>query len=234
MPKLVDYASRYEFLRRAAFALVRDEGAHAPTRRAVAARLGCGLNTVCRLVDPSVELAVLAADEVLTRRRAGRWGQLPDDPEEAARILMRRLLPDDESRIDEELVWLRLVAAHADVPRHRESAPGLRHDFQIAERGWSDVDPTAEEVAPETQPEPGAGPLARYLADRETHVCTLIERVLTLLEVGDREAETVRLRALVDGLTMAVCLGRISPGEGVLTMERHLAELREPPVRVAG
>jgi hypothetical protein len=68
VPKLVDYASRYEFLRQAAFALVREEGVHALTRRAVAARLGCGLATVCRLVDPSAELATLAADEVLTRR----------------------------------------------------------------------------------------------------------------------------------------------------------------------
>jgi hypothetical protein len=139
MPKLVDYASRYEFLRRAAFALVLEEGAQAPTRRAVAARLGCGLNTVRRLVDPSVDLAVLAADEVRTRRRAGRWGRLPEDPAEAARILARRLLPEDESRIDEELVWLRLTGAHAGMGRRRESPLALRHDLQVAERGWSDV-----------------------------------------------------------------------------------------------
>jgi hypothetical protein len=113
-------------------------------------------------------------------------------------VLVRRLLPDDESRIDEEMVWFRLVASCASGPSNGDIA------------------------------------MASYFADREIHVRTLIERVLTLLEVGEREAETVRLRALVDGQTVAVCLGRISPGEGVLTMDRHVAELRERPVRVAG
>lgn len=234
MPKLVDYASRYEFLRQAAFALVRAEGVGALTRRALAARVGCGLATVCRLVDPSAQLATLAADEVLTRRRAGRWGRLPEDPDEAARTLMRRLLPEDDSRIDEEVVWLRLVAAHAVAPDQGTAALRLRHDFQVAERGWSDLDPDDLEAGTPTEPSAGDLAMARYVADRETHVLTLIERVLMLLEVGDREAETVRLRALVDGLTMAVCLGRVSPGEGVLAMDRHLAGLREPPVRVAG
>jgi hypothetical protein len=76
--------------------------------------------------------------------------------------------------------------------------------------------------------------LAPYFADRETRLDTVFGRVLTLLEVGDSEAESLRLRALVDGLTMSVCFGRISPAEGVHGMDRHLAELRQPPVRVAG
>lgn len=225
MPKLVDYASRYEFLRRAAFALVLEEGAQAPTRRAVAARLGCGLNTVCRLVDPSVDLAVLAADEVRTRRRAGRWGRLPEDPAEAARILARRLLPEDESRIDEELVWLRLTGAHAGMGRRRESPLALRHDFQVAERGWSDV----TRPAPPPESDTGAAPLARHFAERRAEVDSVIDRVLDLLDVPEREAEKTRLAALADGLTLAVCLGRITPGECVQAMERHLVGLRQPP-----
>jgi hypothetical protein len=191
MVKRVDYSSRFEFLRQAAFALVRD-------------------------------------------RRAGRWDRLPEDPDEAARTLMHRLLPDERSRINEELVWLRLAVTHSAVPRSHECARILRHDFQIAERGWSDVE--TDDLDRETRVEPTSGEvaLAPYFADRETHLDTVIGRVLTLLEVDDREAENVRLRALVDGLTTAVCLGRISPAEGVQGMDRHLADLRRPPVRVAG
>jgi hypothetical protein len=239
VPKLVDYASRYEFLRQAAFALVREEGVHALTRRAVAARLGCGLATVCRLVDPSAELATLAADEVCTRRRAGRWGRLPEDPVEAASALMHRLLPDDASRIDEELVWLRLVACRAAAPPRGGAALTLRHDFQIAERGWSDVDPIEADdegtvSRTDTETGPGTSALARHFADRRREVDVILGRVMDLLEVEDRDAESVRLRALVDGLTLAACLGQISPEECVQAMDRHLAGLRQPPVRVAG
>jgi AcrR family transcriptional regulator len=238
MVKRVDYSSRFEFLRQAAFSLVLDRGVHALTLRALAAELELGVNTVRRLVDPSTELAALAADEVLTRRRAGRWGRLPEDPDDAARTLMHRLLPDELSRIDEELVWLRLVASHATVPGSRESARRLRHDFQIAERGWSDVELDGVHLDPQVEPQveasSGAMAMAPYFSDRETQLDMVIDRVLTLLEVGDPGAESVRLRALVDGLTIAVCRGRISPEEAVQTADRHLASLRQPPVRVAG
>jgi hypothetical protein len=59
-------------------------------------------------------------------------------------------------------------------------------------------------------------------------------RVMELLQVSDREAETMRLQALVDGLALAVCTGRLSPEECVRSMDRHLAELRQPPTSVAG
>ena len=123
MPARVDYASRFEFFRQACFALVRDRGMEALTRRTLAAELGCGVNTVRRLVDPSVDLAVLAADEVVTRRRVGRWGRRSEDPAEQARHLLRRLFPEDDSHVDEELVWLKLVAASRSVPgRERPQA----------------------------------------------------------------------------------------------------------------
>ena len=140
MVKLVDYSSRFEFLRQAAFALVLDVGVHALSLRALAAELGLGVNTVRRLVDPSTDLAVLAADEVRTRRRQGRLGRLPEEPDEAARALMRRVLPDDETRIDEEVVWLRLLAARGSRPHETDLRARVRHDFQVAERGWSDRD----------------------------------------------------------------------------------------------
>ncbi|WP_151082795.1 hypothetical protein [Nocardioides cynanchi] len=242
MVKLVDYSSRFEFLRQAAFALVLDVGVHALTLRALAADLGLGVNTVRRLVDPSIDLAVLAADEVLTRRRQDRWGRLPDGPGAAARTLMRRLLPDDASRIDEELVWLRLVTSCEPQPLEVDARARVRHDFQVAERGWSDRDldlDSEDGPAPRSPREGGrsARPaLSRHLEDRRHHIEQVCGRVLDLLEVDDEEraAESTRLRALVDGLTIAVCLGRISPEECGASMDRHLAELVGRPVRVAG
>ena len=255
MVKLVDYSSRFEFLRQAAFALVPDVGVHALTLRALAAELGLGVNTVRRLVDPSTDLAVLAADEVRTRRRQGRLGRLPEEPDEAARALMRRVLPDDETRIDEEVVWLRLLAARGTRPHETDLRARVRHDFQVAERGWSDRDLDRDmdqglDLALEGGPVPGpirdsgqsgsqamgSPAMGRHLEDRRHEIEQVCGRVLGLLEVADeeREAESGRLRALVDGLTIEVCLGRISPAECGRSMDRHLTGLRPLPARVAG
>jgi hypothetical protein len=232
--------------------LVLEVGVHALTLRALAADLGLGVNTVRRLVDPSTELAVLAADEVRTRRRRDRWARLPEDKEAAVRVLMRRLLPDDDSRIDEELVWLRLTASFEAVPIDLEARGRVRHDFQVAEGGWSDPNPDPDpdmdadmdaDMDPETVSIPDThgdaqtqprNAMSRYFAERRSEVDAIIGRVVDLLEVADREFEKARLRALVDGLTLAVCLGRISPEECVRSMDRHLAGLWQPPARVAG
>ena len=48
MPRRVDYVGRFEFIRQAAFAVVRDEGVEALSRRRVAAELGTGVNTIRR------------------------------------------------------------------------------------------------------------------------------------------------------------------------------------------
>jgi hypothetical protein len=50
MPRLIDYVGRFEFIRQAAFAVVRDDGADALSRRRVAAELGTGVNTIRRSV----------------------------------------------------------------------------------------------------------------------------------------------------------------------------------------
>ena len=62
MPRLVDYAVRFDFIRRAAFAVVRDDGVDALSRRRVAAELGTSVNTIRRLVADWVDLVGLAAD----------------------------------------------------------------------------------------------------------------------------------------------------------------------------
>jgi hypothetical protein len=235
------------------------------SRRTLATELGCGVNTVRRLVDPSVDLAVLAADEVVTRRRQGRWGRRAEDPFELASQLVRRLLPEDTSHIDEELVWMKLVAATQVGSRSGEAPGRVRHDFQVAQRGWADDDldddvDEDEDYAPgsvdgETpvgaRPPTGgegladarAAALAHHLDARRTEIDSTIRTILTVLGLdeegqdedgSDRDVEALRLEALVQGLTTAVCTGEITPEQALDTMDRHLAELGKGTARVAG
>ena len=116
MPRLIDYVGRFEFIRQAAFAVVRDEGVDALSRRRVAAELGTGVNTIRRSVAGWADLTRLAADQVRSRRMLGRLGRREDEPLAAATCLVRSLMPEDATHLDEELVWLKLVAACALQP----------------------------------------------------------------------------------------------------------------------
>ena len=109
MPRRVDYAAQFAFAREACFAIVHDRGVHDLSRRAVAGQLGISDGVILRLVDPACRLERLAADEVETRRRAGRWFPPKGDTFDVAVRLVMRLVPDAESRAAEELVWLRLM-----------------------------------------------------------------------------------------------------------------------------
>lgn len=115
MPALVDYAARFALIREAAFAIVLRDGPHALTRRAVAAEMAISVNSVCRLVAPGVDLARLAADDVRLRRRLYREALPRDDQRARGLAILCRLIPDEESRIPEELVWLRLTVAGNDA-----------------------------------------------------------------------------------------------------------------------
>lgn len=242
MPKLVDYAGRFAFIRQAAFDVVRDRGVDALTRRSLALELGCSVNTVTRLVNGSTVLAKLAADEVVSRRRQGRWGSLPQDPLQQSLVLLRRLIPDDESRIDEELVWLRLVATCGLQPSVAPGQLRLADDFQVAQRGYSDADLAIEAgAAPPERPHTGEvqerrrAALAPHLSSRDTEVEDVVLHVVAAAAArrasGDervRSRERVLLRALLDGLSLAVCTGRITPADAVGALDQHLTGLHNP------
>jgi hypothetical protein len=83
MPRRIDYVGRFEFIRQAAFAVVRDDGVEVLSRRRVAAELGTGVNTIRRSVAGWADLARLATDQVRSRRRIGRLGRRTEDPMEA-------------------------------------------------------------------------------------------------------------------------------------------------------
>jgi hypothetical protein len=214
MPRRVDYAARFEFLRQAAFELVRDEGVEALTRRGLAAELGTGLNTVLRLVNSKVDLVRLAAHEVVTRRRRGRMNRRSDDAAQLVANLVRALMPEDESHLDEELVWLRLVAACSFTPAGTEPRGSARREFWIAQRGYDDGLPVAprplREAAPEHEDRRTA--LQPYLDTHLDDMAVMVARMLELIEApGPREELGILVTAVIEGLTWAACLGTISP-----------------------
>ena len=231
MPKLIDYAMRFDFLREAAFDVTLGRGVEALSRRSVAAALGTSVNTVRRLLAEDVDLVRLAADEVDRRRRHGRLGRLRDaEPVDAAVHLLRKCLPDTEARVAEELVWLRLVLATATVPEDRDRDGLLVHErFRIAERGYLDE----EELVDEPAVTPG-NPLLRHLAEREQWVAAHVRESLDLLGCPDehRAEREQELRTLLAGLGLEVCLGALSPDVAVATLVRTVR--RWCPARVAG
>ncbi|MGI8523934.1 MAG: hypothetical protein ACR2K3_11600 [Nocardioides sp.] len=242
MPKLVDYASRFDFIRESAFAVVRDRGVAALSRRAVAHELGMAVNSIRRLVHPDAVLEAMAANVVMRRREAGRWGHAPVEPRERAEWVAVRLVPEDETRIDEELVWLRLALAW-DVRVVTEQRETVADAFHWAERGYPrPPDPDRPDpwvaatlatkatatLAPTTsataEPEVGStetmsdhdrrrAALAPYFAARDAEVGNFLRFV---------EADPNPARAMADGLTLAVCLGRLAPHDAVRTLTGHL------------
>lgn len=214
MPRLIDYVGRFEFIRQAVFAVVRDEGVDALSRRRVAAELGTGVNTIRRSVAGWADLTRLAADQVESRRMLGRLGRCSDEPLEAATNLVRSLMPEDVTHLDEELVWLKLVTACALRPSGLEPPGQVRREFQVAQRGYDDglpgQEPPAQDVG--TQREDRRTALQSYLEARDRQLRTTLALVLEILSVPEPHDDAVAtLVALVEGLTLSACLGRLTP-----------------------
>ena len=227
MPKLVDYAARFEFLRQAAFAVVRDQGPHALSRYTIAAALGTSANTVRRLVAPGVDLRELAADEVQRRRRHGRWGRPRQaEPLALATDVLRGTLPDVPHRIAEELVWLRLEVDAARPQLGEEDVPeALRRDWTLAELGHvPEVTPDECGGAGQREAPDRDDTLALHRAHHEQDTTSRIDHALEALGVQD-PAEPLRTRAVVDGLRLAACLGQVTPSGAVEALEHHLRML---------
>jgi hypothetical protein len=228
MPRLIDYVGRFEFIRQAAFAVVRDDGVDALSRRRVAAELGTGVNTIRRSVAGWADLARLAADQVRSRRMQGRLGRRSDEPLETATFLVRSLMPEDATHLDEELVWLKLITACALRPSGLEPSGHVRREFQIAQRGYDDGQPVearSRERSP-TEREDRATALQSYVADRDRELSTSITRILDVLEVTEpREDVVATLVALVEGLTLSACLGRLTPEQATELAIAHVIGL---------
>ena len=133
--------------------------------------------------------------------------------------LLRGLLPDQEGRVAEELVWLPLaIDAHRPDVSDEESVGALRAEHAIADRGF--VPDDHDRAATHVPDDPLVGRLVEHDA--------LVERVVVeaLAAIGvEVEVEQRRTRALVDGLVLDTCLGRTTPAQAVTVLEEHVASL---------
>lgn len=234
MPKLIDHAGRFAFFEEACFAIVRDHGPQHLSRHRVAHVLGSSISTVRRLLSSEADLRNLALSEVGHRRRAGRWGQPPGEGPEAALWVLRRLVPDTAERVAEELVWWRLAVAaptRADVrpdPASLEEGP-LHHRFAVANLGFVPMDVRHLAVDPPTPSCDQDGvldPVVKARDDRDELVAAEVERALAHIASldGDRHDRAgALLRAIVDGVGVGVCLGRLAPEDAVSILRSQLA-----------
>lgn len=233
MPRIVDYASRFVFLREAAFEIVLTNGVDALSRRSLASIQGVSASTINRLIAADADLVALAAEEVEARRRRSWWGSRNEALRDGALRRIRSLVPDDVRRIPEELVWLRIVMSAQPASAQRGSASpegSLRERYQVALRGYADPEPQTE-AGPSNTHSPV---LQQILDDHRDDVLAVLGQVVELLGMpAERRAETVsELHLLVDGLTWAVCTGRLRPEHAVSTLERTVDRLSRPgPVR---
>ena len=237
VPKVIDYAGRFAFFEEACFALVRDHGVDHLSRHRLAAKLGTSISTVRRLLSPEADLRMLALSEVRVRRRSERLRPPDGAGVDAALARLRRLLPDSPARIAEELVWWRLTIAaptHPTVPldaAHLEAGP-LHHRFAVANLGYVPGDVLGLGIAPPTRSVGPDGDLDPVVEDRLERDAAVAEEVTAVLhdclshprgEELDRAVQVVH--GLVDGLGIAVCLGRVAPEEAVAILRSQLERL---------
>jgi hypothetical protein len=235
VPKMIDYAGRFAFFEEACFAIVRDHGVHHLSRHRVAKVLGSSISTVRRLLSAEADLRSLALTEVGHRRRSGRYGRPPGEGLEAAAWVVNQLIPDSPRRIAEELVWWRLNLAaptRATIPRdavHLEEGP-LHHRFAVAAYGFVPLDVLQLSIERPTAVEDANGdvdPVVRARTERDEVVSGAIEAACALiapsLTEASRASAIAQLHALVEGLGVAVCLGRVAPEEAVGILRSQLA-----------
>lgn len=118
MPRLIDYADRFDGIRQAAYAIARDQGVEAISLDAVAEYLCLSPRTVRRLVasvDALPHLAAQWAERQQRNRFFRRDGYASWDSLSAAEHAIETLLeelPDHPKAVDRG-VWWRLVLTHA-------------------------------------------------------------------------------------------------------------------------
>lgn len=119
MPKLIDYADRFEAVREVVYEITLDQGVEGISTAAVAERLHLSSRTLQRLVVSAEVLPLLGLQhaERLERKRYFRrtavpsWARL-SEPERAIALLVDEL-PGDPGRADRQVYW-RLLFGHGD------------------------------------------------------------------------------------------------------------------------
>ena len=240
MPKIVDYVGRFAFFELASFTLVRDHGVDRLSRHALAKVLATSVSTVRRLLSPEADLRHLALNEVAYRRRL-RLTPATDatGPDTGARLLLP-LIPSVPEHIAEELVWWRLVVAApttaslpSDVAAHvdddDEDAGPVHHRFAIATYGYVPSDVLSARIEPRRSAVSDDGELDVVVAARQAHDEDLADRLRTVVRVTAPGLDPPSvahhaqvLHAVVDGLRVAVSLGRLRPDEAARLAREHV------------
>ena len=199
MPKLVDPQARRETVADAVLAVVARDGLPAATLRNVADEAGLAIGSVRHYFAGHHELIIFAVRE-LDRRIGGRvWAH-------ATRI--RDSLASAGSRAERRILCVRLLAEWLPLDEARRREAVLRHTFLVAAR-------TDEQL--------------REHADalRDT-MAAIVRRVLSEARAAgglppalDVELETVRLCALLEGLSAPGALSARDVGPGPLDVLRH-------------
>ncbi|WP_148612721.1 hypothetical protein [Nocardioides rubriscoriae] len=200
------YAAQLELLAEAAFEVVRREGPAVLSRRGLAAELGASDAMARRTLGDHVSLPALAAKACETHRRRRRH-HLP---------VLEQLLPDTEAT-DAAIVWLRLRIQHGTIPS-KQGAHDLAERYQVATRGWCDpVTPGTGAAAPVEDVDPDRVALAGYFSDEDASTVALVSRL-----VGERADLVDAVHALVDGLVLGVCTGRLTAPAARSVLVDHL------------
>jgi hypothetical protein len=141
-----------------------------------------------------------------------------------------------------KVVWLKLMATCGMKASGLEPPGHVRRQFRIAQLGYDDGGWSDDAFASDSPDQNGTQPdgrhqngqadhraaLAPYFADRDQHVADAASRILDLLDVPEpREARTETLVALVEGLTLSACRGRLTPAQAVELATAHVRELRQ-------
>ena len=246
MPKVVDYAGRFAFFELASFTLVRDHGVDALSRHGLARVLATSISTIRRLLSSEADLRQLALNEVAYRRRRRLVPTTRATGVDAGARLLLPWIPSHPGVIAEELVWWRLAVAAPstaatpsdhDVHEDEEDGGGpLHHRFAIANHGFvpSDVLHTPiERPRAAVSPEGDVDVVVAARRDRDEDLAVrLVDVVRTTapdLAPEDVEHHAAVLHAVVDGIGVAVCLGRLRPDEAVALVRGHVARVAGCP-----
>lgn len=126
------------------------------------------------------------------------------------------------------------MCACALRPSGLEPPGHLRREFGIAQRGYDDGLPVApatgtdaEQQEDATGQESRSTALSAYLERRERQLKEWVGAALDLLEVPEPRGDLVAgVIALIEGLTLSVCLGRLTPDHATALAVEHVLGLR--------